>query len=288
MMGEPAAISFINIRFQTLTPDHPGKAGVSRRLKKPVPAWSLLLALLAAFAGGLYAHYLFGLATTPGQSNAPDFNLGMSPASMMVIQGNLTKFTISLTSLNGFEGSVNLNVSISPNIQNATTALNPESVSLLYGTGSATLTIQIPPTTRTGTYTITIAGTARMITHDVDSFLQVITPPPPDFQMRAGPSALNVTRGSAGTSTVYLTSTGGFSGTIMLSVSISPSNGSSPTIAVSPNKVTLSSGVTASAVLTVTTTGTTSPGSYTITIQGANGISLILPHFCCSYSRGIG
>ena len=270
-MGEPAAISFINIRFQILTPDHPGKAGVSRRLKKPVPAWSLLLVLLAAFAGGLYAHYLFGLATTPGQSNAPDFNLGMSPASMMVIQGNLTKFTISLTSLNGFEGSVNLNVSISPNIQNATTALNPESVSLLYGTGSATLTIQIPPTTRTGTYTITIAGTARMITHDVDSFLQVITPPPPDFQMRAGPSALNVTRGSAGTSTVYLTSAGGFSGTIMLSVSISPSNGSSPTIALNPNKVTLSPGGTASTVLTVTTTGTTSPGSYTVTIQGANG-----------------
>jgi len=287
-MREPAAISFTNIRFQTLTPDHPGKAGVSRRLKKPVPAWSLLLVLLVAFAGGLSAHYLSGLPTTPGQSNAPDFNLGMSPASMMVIQGNLTKFTISLTSLNGFEGSVDLNVSMSPNIQNATTALDPESVSLLYGTGSATLTIQIPPTTRTGTYTITIVGTDRMLSHDVDSFLQVTTPPPPDFQMRAGPSALNMTRGSAGTSTVYLTSTGGFSGTIMLSVSISPSNGSSPTIAVSPNKVTLSSGVTASAVLTVTTTGTTSPGSYTITIQGANGISLILPHFCCSYSRGIG
>src|SRR5436853_5623332 len=154
----------------------------------------------------------------------------MSPASMMVIQGNLTKFTISLTSLNGFEGSVNLNVSLSPNIQNATTALNPESVSLLYGTGTATLTIQILPTTRTGTYTITIAGTARMITHDVDSFLQVTTPPPPDFQMRAGPSALNVTRGSAGTSTVYLTSAGGFSSAIMLSVSISPTYASRPAI----------------------------------------------------------
>src|SRR5437588_10464125 len=131
MMGEPAAISFINIRFQTLTPDHPGKAGVSRRLKKPVPAWSLLLVLLVAFAGGLSAHYLLGLPTTPGQSNAPDFNLGMSPASMMVIQGNLTKFTISLTSLNGFEGSGDLTVSMSPNIQNATTGLVPESVSLM-------------------------------------------------------------------------------------------------------------------------------------------------------------
>src|SRR5207237_6160318 len=222
-------------------------------------------------AGGLYAHYLFGLATTHGQSHCADFNLVISPASMMVIQRNLTKFTISLTSLNGFEGSVNRNVSLSPNIQNATTALNPESVSLLYGMGSATLTIQIPSTTRTGTYTITIVGTARMITHDVDSFLQVTTPPPPDFQMRAGPSALNVTRGSAGTSTVYLTSTGGFSGTIMLRVSISPSSGSSPTIALNPNKVTLSPRGTASAVLTVTTTRTPSPGSYTVTIQGANG-----------------
>ena len=71
MMGEPAAISFINIRFQTLTPDHPGKAGVSRRLKKPVPAWSLLLVLLAAFAGGLYAHYLFGLVYQYHPAMAP-------------------------------------------------------------------------------------------------------------------------------------------------------------------------------------------------------------------------
>src|SRR5438309_10911631 len=36
-----------------------------------------------------------------------------------------------------------------------------------------------------------------------------------------------------------------FSGAIMLSVSISPSNGSSPTVALNPNKVTLSSGGTA-------------------------------------------
>src|SRR5947208_17106169 len=100
MMGEPAAISFINIRFQILTPDHPGKAGVSRRLKNPVPAWSLLLVLVAAFAGRLYAHYLFGLRTTPGQPNAPTFKLGMSPASMMITQANPTNCTISLPSLN--------------------------------------------------------------------------------------------------------------------------------------------------------------------------------------------
>src|SRR5437588_13030142 len=112
MMGEPAAISFINIRFQTLTPDHPGKAGVSRRLKKPVPAWSLLLVLLVALAGGLSAHYLLGLPTTPGQSSAPEFNLGRSPPSTMVTQGTLTKFTISHVSLNGYEGRVDLNASM--------------------------------------------------------------------------------------------------------------------------------------------------------------------------------
>src|SRR5207237_9822884 len=116
---------------------------------------------------------------------------------------------------------------------------------------------RIATTSLNGTYTMTIVGTTRMIIHDVDSFLQVTTPPPPDFQMRAGPSALNVTRGSAGTSTVYLTSTGGFSGTIMLSVSISPSSGSSPTIALNTNKVTLSPGGTASAVQTVTNNGPT-------------------------------
>src|SRR5205807_2389289 len=87
------------------------------------------------------------------------------------------------------------------------------------------------------------------------------------FEHSSGTGSVDVT----GVETSSTSDASRFSGAIMLSVSISPSNGSSPTIHLSPNKVTLSSGGTASAVLTVTTTGTTSLGSYTVTIQGANG-----------------
>jgi hypothetical protein len=57
-----------------------------------------------------------------------------------------------------------------------------------------------------------------------------------------------------------LTSIGGFAGQVNLTTSISPSNGSSPTLTLNPNRVTLLSVGTGNAVLTVNTTGGTSLG----------------------------
>jgi hypothetical protein len=92
---------------------------------------------------------------------------------------------------------------------------------------------------------------------------------------------MNLTRGSATSATLTLTSIGGFAGQINLTASISPSNGSSPTLTLNPNRVTLLSGDTGNAVLTVNTGGGTSPGTYTIVVLGvsgtqANGVSISL------------
>src|SRR6266516_2638115 len=175
------------------------------------------------------------------------------------------------SSLHSLAGSVNLNYSLSPGITNVTIALNPSSLSLLTGAGASTMTVSGPASAPLNTYTITIGGTSGRLSHNVTSILRVVPPPSPDFSISAAPSSINVTRGSSTSSTITLTSIGGFAGTVNLSASISPSSGSSPTLALNPNRVTLLSGGTGNSVLTISTTGTTLLGVYTIVVLGVSG-----------------
>ena len=227
--------------------------------------------LLLGAVVGFYASTIFNEVAGIGQSTTPDFTLGTNPVSVTAPQGSLSAFTVSLASLNSFAGSVNLNYSLSPSITNVTMALNPSSVSLLTGSGASTMTVSVPASTPLNTYTIIIDGTSGRLNHNVTSILRVVPPLASDFSISDAPSSMNVTRGSATSSTVTLTSIGGFAGTVNLSISISPSSGSSPTLTLNPNRVTLLSGGTANAVLTISTTGTTSRGVYSIVVLGVSG-----------------
>src|SRR6266852_5897007 len=82
---------------------------------------------------------------------------------MTAPQGSLAAIIVSLTSLNSFAGSVNLNYSLSPGITNVTIALNPGSVSLLTGSGTSTLTVSVPASAPLSTYTIIIDGASRRL-----------------------------------------------------------------------------------------------------------------------------
>jgi len=257
--------------FRTLVLQGPRRAQFAPKLKKPLPAWSLLVVLLLGAGVGFYASTIFSEVAGIGQPTTPDFTLATNPVSMTAPQGSLSSFTVSLGSLNSFAGSVNLNYSLSPRITNVTIALNPSSVSLLTGAGASTLTISVPASSPLSTYTISVDGVSGRLSHNVTSILRVVSPPAPDFSTSAAPSSINVTRGSATSSTIILTSIGGFAGTVNLTTSISPSSGSSPTLTLNPNRVTLLSGGTGNAILTINTTGTTSRGVYTIVVLGVSG-----------------
>ncbi|HVH15890.1 MAG TPA: hypothetical protein VNA15_09265 [Candidatus Angelobacter sp.] len=257
--------------FRTLAHHGLGHTQLTPSLKRPLPAWSLLLTLLLGAGLGFYASTIFGEVAGIGQSTAPDFTLGTNPASLSTAQGSLASFAVSLTSLNSFAGSVNLNFSLSPRITNAAIVLNPSSVSLLTGAGTSTLTISVPASAPLNTYTLTIDGASGTLSHNVTSLLNVISPPTPDFSISASPSSTNVTRGSATSTTITLVSIGGFAGTVNMTMSISPSSGSSPTLTLNPNRVTLLSGGTGNAVLTINTTGTTPQRGYTIVALGVSG-----------------
>jgi uncharacterized membrane protein len=219
---------------------------------------------------GFYASTIVAQVTGARTSSAPDFTLGSFPGALSVPQGQFGSFVISMGSLNSFAGSVDLNVTARPDI-NTTLALNPMSVSLFTGSATATLTIPVPANEPLNDYLLTVNAVSGRIVHTVTLILQVTPPPSPDFQLQAQQSAINITRGSSGSTTITLTSIGGFSGIVNMTSSISPGGGSSPTLTLNPTKVALLSGGTASVLFTINTTGTTPRTAYSITVQGISG-----------------
>ncbi|MHC6595096.1 COG1470 family protein [Arthrobacter sp. C152] len=92
--------------------------------------------------------------------------------------------------------------------------------------------------------------------------------PKPGITVQVSPASQSVQQGQQAAYTVTLTSTGGFSGNVGLSVAGLPAGASG---AFSPSSVTLASGATATATLTATTAATTPAGTSSLTITATSG-----------------
>ena len=187
---------------------------------------------------------------------APDFSLSASPALQSINPGASTSYTITQTALNGYTGTVNLSVTGLP--AGATPTITPASVT---GSGTATLSIATTTATAAGTYGLTITGTDGTLTHSTAVTLVISTP---DFSLSAAPSSQTINQGSPTSYTVTLNPISGYSGTVTFSASGMPAG-----VTASFNPVSLTgSGSTA---LNITTSFSTTPGTYPLTITGTDG-----------------
>ena len=90
-----------------------------------------------------------------------------------------------------------------------------------------------------------------------------------DFSLTADPASMSLVQGSSGTSTISVTSLGGFTRPVSLSTSVSPAG---PGVTLSSTYVTPPPGGVGPVTLTISTDGTTPTGSYTVTVSGSSGI----------------
>jgi len=104
-----------------------------------------------------------------GSVATPDFAVAASPASQTIIVGSSTTYTATVSSINGFTGTVSFGVGGLPT--GATSSFNPTSVS--GGSGSSTLTVSTSSSTPPGTYTLTITGTNGTTSHSAQVTLVV-------------------------------------------------------------------------------------------------------------------
>ncbi len=134
--------------------------------------------------------YIASNACTPGQTCTgvnqiavygllppSDFTISATPASQTLTPGGSTTYTATITPVNGFNGTVALNVSAGlPS--GVTASFNPSSI--VGGAGSTTLTISSSSSAALGSAVLTIQGTSGSLTHTASVTLAVQKASPPD------------------------------------------------------------------------------------------------------------
>jgi hypothetical protein len=191
----------------------------------------------------------------PAGAPAPNFTLSASPSSVSVVQGGTGSSTVTVTPSGGFTSSVSLSASGLPAGVTASFGTNPT-------TGSSGVTFTASGTATTGTSSVTITGVSGSLTHTTSISLTVSATATPNFSLSASPSSLTVKQGTAGSSTITETPSGGFTGSVTLSTSALPS-GVTASFGTNPT--------TSSSVLTFTAGSTATVGTSTITVTGVSG-----------------
>ena len=228
--------------------------------------------ITVSFPPGTYKYYCTFHSTMVGdfivQAPPPDFSIAPSQGSLSIPQGSSGGSTITVTSQNGFGGTISLSASVSPT--GPTASLNPTSATISSGSsGTSALTVSTIASTPSGAYTITISGTNGTVTRTTIVSVMVTVP---DFTIAVNPTSLDITQGSTATTTITLASLNGFSGIVNLTATVSPSG---PILSFSSASVTLLSGGTATSMLTISAAGglysSVADGNYSVSLTATNG-----------------
>jgi uncharacterized membrane protein len=148
---------------------------------------------------------------TPG----PDFSVTTSATSFSIAQGFSFVAAATVSSLNGFNGTVALTDSSSPT--GLAITLSTTSVALAPGgTATFTFTVGTVSSTPTGTYTLTLTGTSGSISHSIAVTIVVTGPTSGDFTITENPTSQAIPVASERQAVVTVTSVNGFSGNVNL------------------------------------------------------------------------
>jgi len=192
--------------------------------------------------------------------NITDFTITASTTTIMENVNDNASITITVAAVNGFTGTVMLTTNPSAGLG---AQVFPISI-----TGSGTSTLFVFSATAAN-YMVTVTGTSGPDTHTTPTInVQVV-----DFQIFASPAMINTTPGVAGTTSIDILPLNGFTGTVTLTSTISPSTGLTCTL--TPSMITGGSGTS-----TLSCTG--SGGTFTVTVTGKTpsmtGTPVILSH----------
>ncbi len=106
------------------------------------------------------------VTVTEAPPPAPDFSIAVTPTAQSVKRGGSVHYTVTITRLNGFAGSVTLSLASTPSRSTATFSPNPT-------TGASTLTIVTSNRTSRRTYNLTIRGISGSLSHSASASLTV-------------------------------------------------------------------------------------------------------------------
>jgi subtilisin family serine protease len=226
---------------------------------------TLTVSTTASIAPGTYPLTVTGTGAATSHSATatlvvpapPDFAIMATPAAGSVSAGATTTYTVSVSALGGFTGTVTLDLSGLPSTVGSA-AFAPASVT---AAGSSQLTVTTLASAPSGTFPLTIHGTDGSTEHSVTVSLAVSAQ---DFTLAVSPSAISLLRGQTATYTVSVGGRNGFTGTVTLSVTGLPAGA---TATFSPNPVAAPN----TSTLRVRTATWTPRGSFALRLTGTSG-----------------
>src|SRR5207247_1674284 len=143
----------------------------------------------------------------------PDFSLSAAPLSQSVAAGASTSYSLTITPSGGFSGSVTLSLSGRSEGRRVGIGWNP-------GTSSSKLNLTVGRGIVAGAYPPTVTRASGSSTHPAAVTLVVTAPP--DFALSAAPLSQPVAAGGSTSYSLTITPSGGFSGSVTLSLSGAP------------------------------------------------------------------
>jgi len=196
-----------------------------------------------------------------------DFAITISPVSQPQNLNTPATYTVAISPINGFTGTVNIVCTIAPSGPTFTTPC-PNSLTITNSNAvSASFTVLATQANSSGqNYTITANGTSASVTSLSHSNAATLVAQ--DFALALSPGTQNVVVNGNVNYTVTATSVNGFSGVVNLSGSTTLSGA---IITLNPTAISVPANGSGSATMTVSTSGTTAAGSFTVTVTGTGG-----------------
>jgi xyloglucan-specific exo-beta-1,4-glucanase len=193
-----------------------------------------------------------------------DYALSSSPASVSVAAGSSSTTAIAVAPSGGFSGSVTFSASGLP--AGVTASFSPASSA----TGT-TLTLTAASSAAATTVPIVVSGASGTLTRSTTINLTVTGVATPSFTLAAAPASLTVAAGGSGTSSLAVTPSGGFSGSVTFSAGGLPAGVTasfSPPSSATGTTLTLSAASTAAATTSaIVITGTSGTLSRSTTVN---------------------
>jgi len=238
---------------------------------------------LVGTSGSIIQAYALNLQVTSSTAQQ-DFAISVSPPVVNILPGASGSTTVTVFSLNGFSSAVALTSGGVPSGVSLSFSQNqlipPSGSSTPYGqAASSTISISVQSWVAAGFYPIALTGTSgllgtsqRVIVHSTQLTLQVSAPK--DFTVAVAPSIISIQPGTSTTTTVTVTSFGGFAYPVGLRANGAPTGVS---LSFSPNPLNQTSGGAATSTLTISVSSSASSGTYPMQIIG-NSPAIGLSH----------
>src|SRR5271155_983385 len=207
------------------------------------------------------------LALTVNSTATPAFSVSASPASVTVTQGASGTGTITVTSTGGFNSATTLSASGLPSGVTATFSTNPVTPPA-NGSASSTLTLTASASATVGTATVTITGTSGSTSHSTTIALTVNASSTPNFTLSLSPSSFTIDDNGSVSTTLTITSVGGFHSAVTLSVNEFPTDVSATA---SANPVTPPANGSTTVTITWSASRRAPTGTTTIELIGTSG-----------------